>query len=86
MSTELSNYLSEMNKVYDEALSNIKNQKDLDSTKSFLTLLLDNNAKIKPYVVHLFIGTGILNEEDNRKALQELLKKHTEFMNFVWSI
>ncbi len=86
MSTELSNYLSEMNKVYDEALSSIKNQKDLDSTKGFLSLLLDNNEKIKPYIIHLSIGTGILNEEDNRKALQELLKKHTEFMNLVWSI
>lgn len=86
MSTELSNYLSEMNKVYDEALSNIKNQKELDSTKGFLTLLLNNNEKIKHYIHHFSNGTGISNEEDNKQALKELLKKHTEFMNFIWSI
>lgn len=86
MSTELSNYLLEMNNVYNEALLNIKQQKELDSTKGFLTLLLDNNEKIKNYISHFLIGTGISNEEDNKQALKELLKKHTEFMNFVWSL
>ena len=86
MSTELSSYLSDMNKVYDEALLNIKQQKELDSTKGFLTLLLDNNEKIKNYITHFYIGTDISNEEDNKQALKELLKKHTEFMNFVWSL
>ena len=86
MSTELSNYLSEMNKVYNEALSNIKQHKELDSTKGFLILLLDNNEKIKNYISHFSSGTGISNEEDNKQALKELLKKHTEFMDFVWSL
>ena len=86
MSTELSDYLSEMNKVYNEALSNIKQQKELDTTKGFLTLLLDNNEKIKNYISHFSSGTDISNEKDNKQALKELLKKHTEFMNFVWSL
>lgn len=85
MSTELSNYLSEMNEVYNEALSNIKKQKESEPTKGFLTLLLDNNDKIKNYITHLSIGTYLTDQEDNKKALKELLKKHSDFMEFVWS-
>jgi hypothetical protein len=83
MSTELSNYLAEMNKVYDEALSSIKKQKEENPSDYFLTLLLDNNEKIKRYITHFSIGSGLTDIEDNRTALAELLKKHTEFTNFV---
>lgn len=86
MSTELSNYLTEMNRVYDEALLNIKKQKEENSDSYFLTLLLDNNEKIRPYITHFSIGSGLSNKEDNRTALAELLKKHTEFTNFVISL
>ena len=86
MSTELSNYLTEINKVYDESLSSIKKQKEENPSDYFLTLLLDNNEKIKPYITHFSIGSGLLDKEDNRIALAELLKKHTEFTNFVISL
>lgn len=86
MSQELSNYLTEMNNVYDETLSNIEKEKKDNPSKNFLTLLLDNNDNIKSYITHFSIGTGISNEEDNKTASIALLKKHTEFMNSVWSL
>ncbi|QYS92144.1 hypothetical protein JJC04_06125 [Flavobacterium covae] len=86
MSTELTNYLTEMHKAYDEALSNIRKQKEEDNTKKFLTLLLNNNEKVKNYITHFSIGTGLSDEDDNKKALIELNKKHVDFMNFVLSI
>ena len=86
MSTELSNYLSEMNEVYNEALSKIKKQKEENPSLKFLTLLLNNNEKIKEYITHLSLGSNLSNEDDNKKAYKELLQKHTEFMNFVLSL
>jgi hypothetical protein len=86
MSTELSNYLAEMNKVYDEALSNIKKQKEENPTLKFPTLLLNNNEKIKEYVIHLSLGSDLSKEEDNKTAYKELLKTHTDFTNFMLSL
>lgn len=86
MSAELFNYLSEMNNVYDEALSNIKKQKEGNPSDYFLTLLLDNNEKIKPYIIHFSIGSGLNDVEDNRTALKELLKRHVEFTNFLMTL
>jgi len=86
MSTELLCYLSEMNKVYDEALSNIKKQKEENPSDYFLKLLLDNNEKVKGYIIHLSIGSNLSDEEDNITAYKELLKRHTDFTNFVLSL
>lgn len=86
MSTELDNYLTDMNKVYDEALMNVKLEKIENPSKNFLALLLDNNQEIQKYITHFSIGTGISDEEDNKTASKALLKKHIEFMNFMWSI
>ncbi len=85
MSEELSKYLSEMNKVYDDAITGIKKQYSEDNSTSYIKLLLNNNHDIKKYVSHLNLGCGLSNSEDNKKALLELSKRHSDFINFVIS-
>ena len=85
MSEELQNYLNEMNKVYNEATTNIRKQYNENNSISFLDLLLSNNEGIKNYIIQLGIGTNLDNEEDNRIAMKELSKRNTEFTNFVLS-
>ena len=86
MSTELSSYLSEMNKVYDETLSKIKKQKEENPSDYFLKLFLDNNEKVKDYIIHLSLGANLKNKDDNETAYKELLKRHTDFTNLVFSL
>ena len=85
MSEELSNYLSEMNKVYDSAISGVKKQYSEDSSAGFLKLLLNNNHDVKKYVPHLRLGCGLSNPNDDKIALAELCKRHSNFINFVIS-
>lgn len=85
MSEELSNYLSEMNKVYDSAILGVKKQYSEDNSSGFLKLLLSNNHDVKKYIPHLKSGCGLSNSDDDKIALAELCKRHSNFINFVIS-
>ena len=86
MSSQLDNYLKNMNDAYDEVISNIKSQKAGNSSLTFSNLLLNNNGKIKDYIVHLSIGSGLTDDEENKVALSMLLERHTKFMNFLYTL
>ena len=86
MSQELTDYLNKMNSDYDEVIATIKSQKEEEPTLRNITLLFRNNEKIQDYIINIYKGANLSNEEDNEKALRKTYERHVDFMNFVYSL
>ena len=86
MSQELTDYLNKMNSDYDEVIATIKSQKEEEPTLRNTTLLFRNNEKIQDYIINIYKGANLSNEEDNEKALRKTYERHVDFMNFVYSL
>ena len=86
MSQELTDYLNKMNSDYDEVIATIKSQKEEEPTLRNTTLLFRNNEKIQDYIINIYKGANLSNEEDNEKALRKTYERHVDFINFVYSL
>ena len=86
MSQELTDYLNKMNSDYDEVIATIKSQKEEEPTLRNITLLFRNNEKIQDYIINIYKGANLSNEEDNEKALRKTYERHVDFINFVYSL
>lgn len=80
MSDEYNKYISDMKSAYKEDEINIWAHFEKRDFKHKLDLLLNNNAKIKDYIALFTIGSGIKDETENLKAVQELNQIHYKFM------
>lgn len=86
MSEEYNKYVSNMKSVYQSVENKIKSDFDNNNFNNELELLTKNNDKIKDYIVHLRIGTGLKDEKENLKALKELNETHINFMTSFYKL